>query len=789
MLSIRWKKIFADLREEKKKVLLMTGALIISLSSVGTIMGAYSIIMREMGLNYLGTNPASATIETDGDVEDEMVKHIKSLPYVEDAEARDVIVARAKIGREWRPILLFVVKNFQELKLNTFRKISGVLPYRENSMMLERSAVSVMDADAGGIITVKAPNGKAVEITVTGLVHDPSLAPARQERSGYGYIAKAMLPNLGEAPVLHELRILVRDDKGDAAKIEMKAKKIADELARSGYRIHEIRVPNPLKHPHQSQTQTLLVILLIFSVMALLLSGILVAATLSAILARQVREIGVMKTFGANSWQIAGIYLAMIFFLGLLSYLPAMPAGVMGARFFSNAVGNLLNFEIISNKIPLSIYLMQFISGIIVPIFVSIVPIRKAGKITVKEALENHGVGTARMNEKITTLPATLRNMLRRPARLAFTIGLLSAGGAMFMTSINVMKSWDRNMDKFYEARHYDVEFRFHAPQPAALGESLKNLKGIKNIEHWGISPTALSKNGETFEIKHTYPDKGHGAFFMLAPPAGTTMVSFPVKSGRWLRDDDIDAVVLNHTAQFLSKASVGDHITLSLEGKKYEFLVAGIVEEIGAPAGAYISGSYYEKISGSTGSPMYRISTDSATDEERKEIIHDIENKLAESGVSVERGIPLEEHRTAMGEHIMILIKSLIFMAVTMALVGMLGLGSTMSINVIERTREIGIMKTLGASSQRILKMVISESLITGMMSWLIALILSLLITYALNFLIGTMGFVAPLPFIASWQGMLLWLILSGIVSLAATIIPARSASGMQIKDALVQV
>jgi putative ABC transport system permease protein len=185
----------------------------------------------------------------------------------------------------------------------------------------------------------------------------------------------------------------------------------------------------------------------------------------------------------------------------------------------------------------------------------------------------------------------------------------------------------------------------------------------------------------------------------------------------------------------------------------------------------------------------MIRIATTSGTPEFRASVIRSLERRLAEDGVGVETAWPLAELRTAMGDHIVILIRSLIAIATVMAVVGALGLSATMGVSVLERTREFGIMKTLGATPARIKNLVIAEACFIGALSWTAALALAIPLTAWLDRLIGNLGFVAPLPFVVSSMAILAWLVLVGIVSFLATLVPSSRASRISVIQALAQV
>src|SRR6266508_2719298 len=139
--SPRWRKLGRDLWTEKNRMALMIVAISVSLIAVGTVLGSFAILTREIAVNYLGTRPASATVELEGDVDAALVERVRRHPAVREAEARDVILARFQQGGDWRPLLLFVVDDFAQMRLNTLRSEGGAWPPPTGTMLVERSAV------------------------------------------------------------------------------------------------------------------------------------------------------------------------------------------------------------------------------------------------------------------------------------------------------------------------------------------------------------------------------------------------------------------------------------------------------------------------------------------------------------------------------------------------------------------------------------------------------------------------------------------------------------------------
>jgi putative ABC transport system permease protein len=789
MLSPRWRKLVRDVRTEWGRVLLMVGAISVSLVAVGVVLGAYAVLDREIAASYAGTRPASATLEVPGGVDAALLEEVRKDPEVADAEARDVVVVRTRVADEWRRTLLFVVEDFEDLRLNVFRSESGAWPPPDGSMLVERSSLPLLETAQGRRILVKAPHGEPHELGISGVVHDPGLAPSYMERTGYVYVTRRTASELAESPALRELRIELRGRPVDPAVVRARASEVAQRISSGGHPVHQIRIPPPAEHPHQKQMATVLLMMLAFASMALLLSAILVANSLTAMLARQVREIGVMKAIGARAGQITGLYVALVGSLGLTSVALSVPLSVLGARAFSAALADKLNIVRADVSIPGWVFGVVVLAGVLVPLAVAALPIRRASRITVRQAIDDHGVSTDRPRARLASLPMPLRSALRRPARLALTLGLLAAGGAMFMTALAVKLGWEANVAKVYQTRSYDVEVLLQTPQSVTVVERLREIPGVREAEAWGFSQAAFSRSGE-IDVVRTYPDRSHGSLCVMAPPPGTKLLHLPVKAGRWIAEGDRDEVVLNHSAAAqVPQLGVGSSVLLSFEGRPESYRIVGVVEDIGSPAAVYATNAVFARATGTEDQArMFRIATTARSAQERNDVIRRIEAALLESKVGVEAAFPLAEIRTAVGDHVLILVETLLAMAVILAIVGALGLGSAMSVSIVERTRELGVMKTLGATPRRIVRMLVAEGAAIGALSWLLAFVLSVPLSYSVDRLIGTLGFLAPLPLILSTAGAAIWLGLVTVVSLVATLVPARRAAAMVIREALAQ-
>ena len=132
------------------------------------------------------------------------------------------------------------------------------------------------------------------------------------------------------------------------------------------------------------------------------------------------------------------------------------------------------------------------------------------------------------------------------------------------------------------------------------------------------------------------------------------------------------------------------------------------------------------------------------------------------------------------------ILVIFLLTMAVLTAVVGSIGLMGTMGMNVLERTREIGVMRAIGAVDGEIVKSVVVEGMMIGLISFAVAAVLSFPISFVLLRIISTamMGTIMPLEI--TMMGFIIWLGVVIFLSAIASMWPARSASRLTIREVL---
>ena len=136
--------------------------------------------------------------------------------------------------------------------------------------------------------------------------------------------------------------------------------------------------------------------------------------------------------------------------------------------------------------------------------------------------------------------------------------------------------------------------------------------------------------------------------------------------------------------------------------------------------------------------------------------------------------------------ESLDILVTFLLIMALLTAVVGAMGLTGTMSMNVLERTREIGVMRAIGATDGAVMRMVIIEGALIGLISWVLAVLLSFPITYLLATIVSLAIFNTPIAIIFTPIGYIIWVAVVLVLSAVSSVLPARNAARLTIREVL---
>lgn len=788
MLSMRWRKVVRDLWLQRGRAALVVLAMALGIFGVVWISSSTAVLSRELRAEYLVSNPASATITATG-LTPELAAEARSLPGVAAAETAATFTARVRTGpKDYTPIRLFSRTDFSINSIGKLVPEEGAWPPPPGQIGIERAAMRVVKTPVGGTIELDVPGPQPRTLRVAGVVHDIGQAPAWQERQIYGYVTPETLADLGFPKQPTELRILVAENRLDRAHITAVATDVADRLRKRGVVVTQLEVRTPGKHPHQGQMDSLLWLQQATGILALVLSGLLVATLLSALLAGQVRQIGALKAIGGRTRQIAGGYAGMVIILCLLAFLIGWPLGWWAARGYITLASGILNFDVHNTELPVWVIAAQFAAGFGVPLLAAAVPILRATRITAAEAMRDHGV-TAPAKPRdgdrrsvLSRLPGffamAVRNTFRRRARVAVTMTALSLGGAAFIAMLNLTTSLNATMNNQGEALRYDVRVNLDRPYPKEqVGAAARGVPGVALAETWLGIPVAVGDAPLADRPPTLY-----------GVPVGTPMLRLPVLSGRWLSPDDTNAVVISHNfAEMYPELKVGAEAQLRINGTLSRWRVVGIVRQAAAPPAAWTA---YDRLADATGSTgmtnAVRVLADDRDAAALTGTRQALDSALTSAGMDLVANENTVETRESLADHIVIIVTFLGLMTLLSVLIGGLGLATTMAVNVIERTREIGVLRAVGATTGTVLALVVIEGGVVGALSWLVALLLSAPASFAFGQIIGEIMIETPLDFALNGWAPVFWLAIVVTLAGLASVAPARRAAGLTVRDTL---
>jgi putative ABC transport system permease protein len=799
MIAPRWRKVLRDAQHARGRLVMMVAALAAGIAGVVTMLSTYIVLTRDVPANYRGTRPAAAELQLEEPLPTNAIGALAALPNVEAIEPAARVRAKLETAPGvWASVLLFVRDDVGAATVGTVALQPGGRYPRTGEVVIERSAVELSGHAVGDRIVLERDGVGRDTLLVSGVVHDPAVAPAWQEQTVYGYVSFATMQAMGAPPAMTRLSLRVREGGRDADAIERTARAVSTAAKGFGAPVHEIRIPPPEQHPHQAQMNAVMEMLLMFSLLALVLAAMLTSTIVSALLAQQVRAIAIMKSIGARTVQIRTGYLAFVAALGTMALLIGWPLGIIAGRGLTQVIAQLLNLELGAQALPLWLPLGTAVVAILLPVLVALPPIQAAARRSVRSALDDTGVAegdsrTQQLLQAARRLPITiawlnlgLRNVVRRRRRALYTATLMGCAGAMFLASLDLRAAWLRSVEESAASRRYQLEIGVPGGTSVARVRTvLGALPAIAVIEPWRADHAAAIDSGGIL-VTRVYPDGAHGGFQARVAPVATSLIAHSLSSGRWLAEGDSDAVVLNGLAQRLAypEALVGDTIAMTVGDTPLRLRVVGISRELITAGTAYLAPRTYVRVAPDTAtSNAFRIALREADRTDAAE--REIRSALQRAGIVVTGVVSESRLVGGQGAHVYILVVALAVVAAIMSLVGLLGLSSSLGVSVLERTREIGVMRAVGATHGAIVRMVLAEGVVIAAVSWAIAVVAGAPLSGIVGRVLARIS-AQELDVRVTATAAGLWLMIVVCGALLVSLLPARRATRIQVRDAL---
>jgi putative ABC transport system permease protein len=261
----------------------------------------------------------------------------------------------------------------------------------------------------------------------------------------------------------------------------------------------------------------------------------------------------------------------------------------------------------------------------------------------------------------------------------------------------------------------------------------------------------------------------------------------FKIADGRWpAKEDDREVVLGANFAEEAFKRSVAVGDVLALRGR--QFVVSGILASTGEQNhdnSVFISIEMARRVTGERDNYSVMI-VKAEPGRELAALADDVSAVLAgQKGLEDFSVITPDKAAAAVSNIIGVVELILSLIAVVAVGVGGIGIMNTMYTSVLERTRDIGIMKAVGATRRKILSLFVLESGALGLLGGAVGLAGGAGLAKAVAALARQRGFRALI--IDLDAGMMLAVLSAALaVGAIAGVLPARQAAGLKPADAL---
>jgi putative ABC transport system permease protein len=791
-LRPRVRKVIADLWANRTRSILVIASIAVGVFAIGAIMTTYALFNADMTASYASAQPANIEVITDS-FDDALVKSIATIPGVTTAEGRHMASVRvSRDGISWKQLDIVANKDYEASEINMLTPVDGLIYPQDRQLIVRQDPMNDTGLHVGDEALVDIGDGIIRTMPVVGIVGDQYAAgdfaaPPR------GYVTLATVDWLGGQKTYNRLYVQVADGNDEAA-IAATAALVEDKLERIGHPIYRTNTNKTTEHPMATTALAMLGVLAALGALVTILSSSLIVNTLNALFTQHRRQIGVMKLVGARSFQISVMYVALIIAYGVIALIIAVPLSMVAGYGLAAFMANMMSIELRGFRLIPTVIIVQAIVALAVPLFAGYFPVNKGTKTTVRRAISEEGPGEqsggiglldklgAWLKWLSRPLLLSIRNTFRRKGRLALTLFTLIIAGSIFIAVFNVRDSLHSFMDVLGQHFMADVTVTFNQPYRVEQVErAAYQIPGVEAVEGWGFTSAEIVNENDDLVTN----------LLFSAPPAGSTLLQADMLAGRWLLPEDEKALTISDSIwNKYPDFQPGDMLRIKIPGQPVEeWSVVGIfrfTDMIGDSLGY----ANYETISRLMTTPgqaaLFKVVTDAETLERQDGVSKALDQALRAQGFkvsNVEAGLVTRQQQV---QPMNILVIFLLTMALLTAVVGSIGLAGTMGMNVLERTREIGVMRAIGAVDSEIIKSVVIEGMMIGLISWAVGAVLSFPISYALLNIIGRAMIDGIIPLKITMDGFLIWLGVVVLLSVAASILPARSAARLTIREVL---
>ncbi len=799
-MSVIWNKVWFDLWHNKVRTLLATLSIAAGVFAVGVTFGMADQMLSAMDAAHQATFPAHIQLFIGPGIDRNTAAQLADVEGVEHIDLGNFLMISYKVNAEdeWESAWAIMREDWDEQRYDIDELLQGYWP-SDDYLGVDRMSSEYFGIDIGDQVTLQIDDReRAWEIN--GQIRHPFLPPPQFGGPAVFFIDADGLERF-DVPRGRFGYLLVRVDPFSDQHARDIATELKDRLAKIGVTVGGTNFQDPIKHWGRSIMEGINLVLQLMAVVSLGVSVVLILNTLGALITQQTDQIGVIKAIGGRTSTILRMYLAGVLVYGILALVVSLPLGASLAYGISKWLLAFFNINYDTFQISNRTLNLQTVAALVVPLLAALWPVLRGATMTVQEAIASYGLGSGnfgtlridkwveRLADKILSAPyaITLGNMIRRKDRFILTQLVLVVAGMMFLVIMSLSSSIDFTLDNDFERRRYDLTVFFDGNERADRSVELaSSIEQVEFAEAWYSHSVSILKKGQSSR------DAGFGAQLVGIP--GDSDVFKPlIVSGRWLLPSDDRGLVISDAAAEDNDIHPGDTITLDVgELGNSDWRVIGVYND---PFGGGVAtnDSFYANreavfsaLKQHNRAGQLYVRTNTQNENEAEAIATQLKELFNANNLDADVSQTVYEVRRTIDDQFAIVTSMLLALAIIVAVVGGIGLMGSLSISVVERTREIGVMRAIGASTRTLLGMFVVEGFLQGLISWVIAVPIAFVAGKPLSAALGQAIFSVDLDYQFNLPAVGAWLVLIMVISALASILPARNATRISVRESL---
>lgn len=789
-------KIWFDLWGSKQRTLQAILTITVGAFAIGAIFGGWNGISHDAAANYLPTQPPSVNMIITPPADAVLLDTLRRDSRLSAVEGvmRASIKWRPNPATEWSSATLQAREDYTAQQLALLRLEAGAWPSGQQIAIQRGFRLGL-----GGQVELKIDE-RISQAPISGVLYDLSTPPASLGGNPTFYTSRAQFATLtGQdrfSQILATVPDYTRERSVTAAAAVQATLQDYGISAQPGGTSGTI-VVNPLRAFFQDPVEGVGTVLQTIGVVAVGLSLLLVYNTVTAIVTQQTSQIGELKAIGATSRQILFVYFTIVFVYGLIALLIAVPLGLLAANGLRRNL--ILTFGMTPAEWVVMPNPILYQVGIcmLAPLLVAVIPVMQGARVTVREAISSYGLSgggwidgvLARLSALPRVVSLALSNAFRNLGRVATTQLALAGAGITFMAVMSARTTMIYSLGTMlFDTYAYQVQLDLEQVASMARIEQVSQVPGVTAVEVWRQQSVTVRRADAPPQPTDPSPS-------VSGVPVPTSSYTPLLKAGRLLESGDTYAIVMQEVLARDAGVTVGDWVMVSIADptntqrwiSEKPWQVVGVIIDPNFVSGALVPReTLFGEIGRREGNRVQIQSADSSA-------AGTLALATQARAFFDEREMPVRASTTdtvtqrserQLG-NLSAVIVLLLLGAVIVAVIGAISLNGTLAISVLERRREIGVLRAIGATPGTIRTQFLIEGMVMAVLSWLIALVFAypagLLTAQAVGASLRT-----SVIFHFDWLGVWLWLALACVIAVIASLSPAQQAIRASVQESL---